>query len=252
MPEIIREAFSLHNLPVTVLLSVMVVYWVLVIIGAADLDMDGADADITGDLDAGHSADLADAHSGGDAGIPMGGHLDGHAPAAQGPGHSGFWQTCGRLLHLGEVPLMIVLSVLSLFMWVFSVTANYLFNGTPGNRDAAIALLLLVPNLIAGLLFTRVALSPLGKIIRRMQTTESEVETVIGREGTVISSGVTETFGQIEIAAKGTPLTVNARVAPGGPSLPKGTEVLVYAAGPDHIFYLVRPLHSIDDHSTSV
>lgn len=238
MPELFKEAIGLHNLPVTVLLGVMIVYWILVMIGATDVDMDGPDVHVEG----GHGgADIGDGHGGGDRGMPFGGHVDGHGGHA--PTQSGFWQTCGRLLHLGEVPLMIVLSVLSLFMWAFSITANYLFNGTPGNRDAFIALLLLVPNLIAGLLFTRVALSPLSKLIRRMQTTESEVETVLGREAIVVSSQVTESFGQIEIAARGMPVTVNARVAAGRPSIPKGTAVLVYEAGPEAVFYFVRPLN---------
>ncbi len=253
MPELLKEAFGLHNLPVTVLLGIMIVYWVLVMIGATDVDMDGPDVHVDGGhIDASHGgSDIPDGHGGSDGGMPFGGHTDGHGHGAHSQGHgpspSGFWQTCGRLLHLGEVPLMIVLSVLSLFMWAFSITTNYLFNGTPGNRDAFIALLLLVPNLIAGLLFTRVALSPLSKLIRRMQSTESEVEAVLGREATVVSSEVTETFGQIEIAARGMPVTVNARVAPGRPSISKGTAVLVYEAGPEAVFYFVRPLNSITE-----
>ena len=248
MPDLLKEAIGLHNLPVTVLLGIMIVYWVLVMIGATDVDMDGPDVHVDGGhFDAGHGGDIPDGHGGSDGGMPFGGHVEGHGHGAHSQGHgqapSGFWQTCGRLLHLGEVPLMIVLSVLSLFMWAFSVTANYMFNGTPGNREAFIALLLLVPNLIAGLLFTRVALSPLSKLIRRMQTTESEVEPVLGREATVVSSVVTESFGQIEIAAKGMPVTVNARVAPGRPSISKGTAVLVYEAGPEAVFYFVRPLN---------
>jgi len=245
MPEIITEAFGLHNLPVTVLLGVMVIYWIMVLIGVADGDMDGADAgghvDAGGHLEAGHGADLADGHTmESHGGITVGGHLDGHAAHQSG----GFWQSCGRLLHLGEIPLMIVLSVLSLFMWFFSISANVLFNGEPGSRSAGMALLLLVPNLLVSLLLTRVVLSPLRGVIRRMQTTESEVERVVGREGTVCTGEVTDAFGQIEIPAKGAPVVVNARVAPGRPAIPKGTRVLVYDAAPDALYYLVRPADS--------
>ena len=43
------------------------------------------------------------------------------------------------------------------------------------------------------------------------------------------------------------PVTVNARVAPGRPSISKGTAVLVYEAGPEAVFYFVRPLNSITE-----
>jgi Protein of unknown function (DUF1449) len=220
-----------------------------VLIGVADGDMDGADAgghvdagggaDAGGHLDAGGAGDVADVHTmESHGGMTVGGHMDGHTPHH---GSSGFWQNCGRLLHLGEIPLMIVLSVLSLFMWFFSISANVLFNGEPGHRSSAMALVLLVPNLIVSLLLTRVILSPLRGVIRRMQSTESEVERVIGREGVVCTGELSDSFGQIEIAAKGVPLVVNARLVPGRPPIPKGTRVLVFESGPGDLYYLVSP-----------
>ncbi len=214
MPELLQEAIGIHNLPVTVLLGIMLVYWLLVILGAADADLDAPDLD---------------------------------SEASHGSDNAGLWHSFHRLLHLGEVPLMIVLSVLALFMWIFSVTANYIFNGAPGDRSATIALLYLVPNFFVSLLLTRIVLSPLSGLIRKMQTTETEGEEIIGREAVVISTEVTDQYGQIEISTKGAPLTVNARVAEGRPSIRKGLEVLVFEAGPDDAYYYIRPLQPNSD-----
>ena len=254
MPEIFKEAIGLHNLPVTVLLVVMIVYWLMVVIGVVDGDMDGADAGADAGLDVdagadagvhadtGHAGDFGDVHSS-QGGITVGGHLEGHASHGQ---NGGFWQSCGRLLHLGEIPLMIVLSVLSLFMWFFSVTANVLWNGAPGDRSPTVALLLLLPNLLLSLLLTRMVLSPLRSVIKKMQSSESEVEQVLGREGIVCTSELSDSFGQIEIPAKGVPVVVNARLAPGSSPVPRGTPVIVYAAAPDAVYYLVRPAAAAD------
>ena len=79
-------------------------------IGVANGDMDGPGA---GDhADAGYGGDFGYAHFG-SGGLTVGAHIDGYSPHG---GSGGFWQSCGRLLHSGGIPLMGVLSLLSLFM----------------------------------------------------------------------------------------------------------------------------------------
>lgn len=219
MPEILREAIAIHNLPVTVFLGVILLYWLFVMVGFLEADMDGMDLH-AGDV---HAGDL---------------HHDVHVGASEG----GFWVGCGRFLHLGEVPLMIMMSFLALFMWVISVLANYYLNGSPGDRSPGLALVLLVPNFLVSLLLTRVAVSPLRKVFAAMHKTETEAEKVIGREGRVISAQVDDRYGQVEIITKSAPLLVNARTAPHGSPIAKGTQVIVFSAAEDHSFYLVKPL----------
>lgn len=221
MPEILREALSIHNLPVTIFLGVILVYWLFVMVGVLEADMDGMDIH-TGDI---HAGDL---------------DHDVHVGASEG----GFWVGCGRFLHLGEVPLMIMMSFLALFMWVISVLSNYHFNGVPGDRSSALALLFLVPNFLVSLLLTRVAVSPLRKVFAAMHKTETEAEKIIGREGRVISAQVDERYGQVEIITSSAPLLVNARTPSGSPPIPKGTPVIVFAAAEDHSHHLVKPLAS--------
>ena len=214
MPEILREAIAIHNLPVTVFLGVILLYWLFVMVGVLEADMDGMDL---------HAGDL---------------HHDVHIGASEG----GFWVGCGRFLHLGEVPLMIMMSFLALFMWVISVLANYYLNGSSGDRSPGLALVLLAPNFLVSLLLTRVAVSPLRKVFAAMHKTETEAEKVIGREGRVISAQVDDRYGQVEIITKSAPLLVNARTAQHGAPIAKGTPVIVFSAAEDHSFYLVKTL----------
>lgn len=219
MPEILREALAIHNLPVTIFLGVILLYWIFVMIGFLEADMDGMDLH-AGDV---HVGDL---------------HHDVHVGASEG----GFWVGCGRFLHLGEVPLMIMMSFLALFMWVISVLANYYLNGSPGDRSPGLALALLAPNFLVSLLLTRIAVSPLRKVFAAMHKTETEAEKVIGREGRVISAQVDARYGQVEIATSSAPLLVNARTAAQSPPILKGAPVIVFSAAEDHSYYLVKPL----------
>ena len=218
MPAILQEAFSVHNFPATVFLGIILGYWVLAIIGMVDLEV-GAD---------------------------VGGDGHGLAEAAE----AGFWARCGRFLHLGQVPLIVGLSFLALFLWPLSILGNYYLNGTPGDRSAGFALALLVPNVFVSLLLTRVAITPLKRLFAVLHGTKTEAETVVGRAGKVVSAEVDERYGQLEIATSGAPLLVNVRTATGDAPLPRGASAVVFAAAPDHSHYLVKLLDSPDSKPT--
>jgi hypothetical protein len=214
MQDLFQEAFSLHNLPVTVLLGLVLLYWLMVVIGFIDADDSGID------LNADGHADFGDHHS------PEG----------------GFWLAAGKFLHLGVVPFMIVVSVLALLMFTFSVLANYYLNGQPGARNATIALLLLVPNLFVSAILTRIIVSPVKKLFSSFQDRIEAETKVIGKEGLVVSTQVDTTYGQVEVQTDGAPLLLNARVSEGHDPVPRGTSVLIFDISSDNSHYLIRPL----------
>ena len=212
MIELFNEAVALYNLPASLLLVLVMFYWLTVVFGLADSDTEPLD-------------------------------IDGDGIADVGANSHGFWPTCGRFLHLGQVPLMVVGSFFAISLWVLSVLGNYFLNGQPGDRDLWRALLLLAPNFIISLVFTRIAVSPFRKLFNAMDQSATEVEAVLGREAVVTSAQVDERYGQVSVGTGAAPLLINARVAAGEPPIAKGTTVLVTTAGPDHAFYFIQPAH---------
>lgn len=227
MNEVFQEAISLPNLPATVLLGLVLGYWLLVMVGALDSDMDTPDIGGHGDVHVD-----ADVHAGADA------HAEIHGEGTLGA----LFLRAGRFLHLGQVPFMVVLSILAIFVWFFSVTGNYYLNGTPGHRSHAFALLLLIPNVIVSSLLTRLAVSPFRRLFEAMQRTETESESVVGREGRVVSNHVDASYGQVEVQTNAAPLLINARTGSDQEPLPKGTAVLVFDYAEAKAVYLVRPV----------
>ena len=93
------------NLPASFLLGLVLLYWLMVILGV--LGMDAFDLDLDADLDFDVEADVD-------------GHFEG--------------SVFGKVLdffHLGDVPIMIVVSFFVLNMWIITIVSNHYFNPEP-------------------------------------------------------------------------------------------------------------------------
>lgn len=205
MFELLKASISQHQILLTIILGMVVCYWLMVILGLLDMETDVADA---GDIDL---------HSGHGAG--------------------GIWMSTGRFLGFAKVPLVVWLSFMSLFMWFFSLVLNEYWNP---DAAASRAVLLLVPNFVASGIVTKIVTIPIARLFAAMADADKEGEEILGRTGVVISMEVDETYGQIEIAGAGAPLLINVRCQPGAAALKKGTAVRITAAGPDEKFYYIE------------
>jgi hypothetical protein len=126
-------------------------------------------------------------------------------------------------------------------MWFISLVLNQKWNA---DADTLKALLLVLPNFAISAIATKLVTLPIAKLFKAMVDADTEAEEVIGRTGTVVSMEADETYGQLEITARGAPLLINVRTQPGSISLPKGTQAQVTTAGPDNAFYFIESLKS--------
>lgn len=207
--EIWQQAILGYNLPFTILLGLVILFWLLTLLGAlsADsLDVDvSADADIDGDLS--HLSDI---------------------PAA-----------LLRVVNAGYVPVTVVLSILILVMWIVSITFNYYFN--PG-KSSLVALGFAAAAFVLGVIATKLITQPLVPFMRRLKAAENTAP-VIGEVGIVRSIRMDSEFGQVEVERPdGAPALLNARLGPDSEPVPRGTEVAIVSYDDAKGIYLVRPL----------
>jgi hypothetical protein len=207
--ELFNAAIAPHQVLLTLLLALVVCYWLLVILGALDFEADLPDADL--DLDS-----------------------DGHH-AHHGMSTGGVWITAGRLFGFSQVPIVVWLSFLFLFMWFLSLVLNEKWNPSHSILQTFI---LLLPNLVGSLVITKLVTIPVARLFKAMADSDTEAEVVIGRTGTVCSIEADETYGQLEITANGAPLLINVRTQ--GGTLVKGTQAKITSAGPDNAFYFIE------------
>ncbi len=213
MLELLYASISPHQLPLTVLLALVVLYWLLIVAGLIDLETDmGGDADFNLDTDSHH----------------------GH-----GASTGGIFVTAGRFFGFADVPIIVWGSFLALFMWFSSLVLNHLYNAT---HAPATALLLLLPNLAVSALATKLTTIPIAKLFKAMADADTEAETVVGRTGIVVSVDVDERGGQLQIAGLGAPVLVNARTRPGESTFKKGDEAKVTQASADNSFFYIESI----------
>lgn len=210
---VLKAAVLPINMPFTILLGLVLLYWMMVILGGLDFDMGGHDVD----LDVGsHDVDV---HAGHDIDHDVdGGHHDiahGHEPGA--------FQSMLQFLHIGDAPVMIVVSVMGLIAWAFAILANVYLN--PGNSWIR-ALVFLVPNGIFTIVSTHYLLRPLARAMRKMNDGAEKSPPVVGQVAEVTTSEVTGKFGMALLHIKGAPLAIQVRSAK-EEVIKKGDRVLV-------------------------
>ncbi len=204
MKELWEQAILPYNLPFTVLLGLVVVYWLLTLLGAIGFDS------VDGDLDVGD-----------------GGHL-GDLPTAM-----------LRVVNAGAVPLTIVLSVLILAMWIVSILLNYYFN--PGHSLLIAGGFLLIGFIVA-VIATKIITQPLVPLMRKLKAAE-DTAPVLGEIGVVRSIQLDSSYGQVEVQRPdGAPAILNARLSADSEPVLRGNPVAVISMDEATGIYLVRAL----------
>lgn len=218
MIEFFHECFNYVNLPVTTLLIMVLLYWLLVALGvfgldAMDFDLDvdadvGLDADIGIDADVGVDADLGvDVHGGVNA--APGTTISGSSTTA----NDGILKQVFEFFYLSEVPIVIIGSFFVLYFWMATVITNNWYNA---DQKFWIAMAWLVPNIIICLMLTRISMIPFAIIFKKSPSENKTREEMHGLIGRVTTSEVTEKFGQMEIKPPNEPeMILNVRTRPG-------------------------------------
>lgn len=204
MSEFLTAILAFPTVLFTLPLGVVLLYWLLVLLGALDLDL---------------------FDFGGDGGEGAGG--------LEGEGDSDFLDVLG----LGGVPATFALSLLVFFSWILCLVASQglgaldIEGGLAGAGAAALSLGLALP--LAGL-----AVRPL----RRLFVTDRAIEnrSLVGQVCTVATLRVDERYGQAEIADGGAGLLVQVRSTQPDNGLRRGDQAIIYEYR-DEVFW-VSPL----------
>ncbi len=200
MIDIVETYFQWPVLPFSILLCLVCAYWLLVILGG--IDMDAIDFDL--DLDADMDASVTDL------------------------GMLGL-----KWLNLGEVPVMLWLSIVSLAAWVVTMVFDRdMVNPTFQQNAVAIA-----RSLGIGILVAKLLTNPMRGKLRTKQP--NTVQDMLGRTCSVITSEVTPKFGNgICHVEDGAPLRLNIRTFEG--SIPKDAVVQIVDFSPETGIYYVK------------
>jgi hypothetical protein len=199
--DLIQAAFAPVNLPLTLLLLFVVLYWMLVLSGFLGIDWGGADADSAA------------------------------VPESAGPLQSVF-----HFLRVGEAPVTAILSVLILCLWTFSILANHHFNP---DGSILLGIALFIPNLVLAAIVTRILTKPMRKLFQVLNTDYDRHQPLLGQVCVITTLEANQSFGQAVIETKGAPITIHVRISNG--VLHRGDRALIIGENKDqHTFQIVK------------
>jgi hypothetical protein len=156
MDDFVHALSSWGVLPFSILLIAAFLYWLLVMLGALDLDM----------LNFGHEHDSA---------------------ASDHDHHPGFFSGLLEFLSIGKVPLTIIVSMLVVFGWLVAM-ASELILPLWGALDAIVALAVAFP-------LTGLACRPLRVLFQALDGGVKTGVHLLGREARITSATCDEHFG---------------------------------------------------------
>jgi hypothetical protein len=219
LPDLIKACFTAINLPYTLLLGVVFLYWLSVIAGALDISVLDFDVDLDGDADIDLDADIdadGDISDVGDGGI----------------------RAVLRYFNIGEVPLTIIISFFALSLWTIGILANWYLHR---NQSALLGMALIVPNVLVSLHVAKFCSIPFKALFKALDHGSGDQnEDLVGRQCTVTTSTATATFGQVEVKTKGAPLLLSVRTD--GETLPRGTSAVIMELDEAAGLYMISKL----------
>lgn len=221
MQEFLNIALGFPTVVWTVLLGVVLAYWLFVILGALDLDFLDFDVDLDADFDMNFDVDADVDVDGGDADV------SGPSPLAK----------IAIALGLGRVPVTIMLTFFVSSAWAASFLGVYYLSSVwkiPGFAA-----------LIFGLSFV-VAVPLMGALAQPFKgmfttTTRNAGATVIGSVCEVTTGSVTERFGQAQLDDGGAGLLLAIRCETSGNELTRGSQALIIGHDREQDIYWVEP-----------
>lgn len=217
MVEFFTAAFSPVNVAFTVLLLLTGLYWITVILGVLDVDL--------------FNIDLPDSGLESDVDVDAGADVD-----AEG---IGVLRSILHFFYVGEVPTMLLISVLVLSLWTFSMLGNYYFN--PGG-SLLVALPIFLVNLVVSAFVMKGCGLPLQRLYAMLNKDYNAPGDVIGRICKVITTHATkDKMGQAEVPTKGAPIVLNV-LSQDEHEFVRGEEAVVVAKDSERGTYLIAPV----------
>lgn len=222
----------MHPLPnavTTVIVGVLLVYWIFVFLSGSGFD----DPDLGFDFDV-DVPDAPDANSGEMDDIDSDSDP---SPEKQ----EGFFIKFMKFINVGRVPFMLILSTFKFFLWIGSLITTQLINVTSWGLYS---LLILIPLAFAGIFLTKFATNPMAKFFHEIGYKGEEEIDFLGRSGKMLSNIRDQKIGVAEFMVDKNPIRLNV-VSRDGSELKFGDYVIVSDESDDRKRYFVEKEMSI-------
>ncbi len=233
MNELLAASLEFPTVVFTIVLGIVLVYWLFVLLGALDIDLFGGDVDV--DV-SGAAKGIGDVLTGGAKGgaeafhADAGGHAHAGGDADADVDGGGVWHGLG----LGDVPVTISVSLIVLIGWCGSLLAMHYLAGGAG----WLSLVVLVVAIVVALPIAALLVRPLAPVFA-VKEGKSNAD-YVGHTCTISTGSVDDNFGQATVEDGGTVLVIQVRCGERG-KLARGDKALIIDFDQARQAYVVEP-----------
>jgi hypothetical protein len=241
MTEVLLLALSFPGVVYTVLLGVVLVYWLFVVAGAIHLGDGSADGHFDGIGE--HGADVGDV---GHHGVDVADGSDAGDGDADADASDGAVAALIHALHLRSVPITVIFSLIITFSWlVCTIAMQVVSRAMPAEAQALFGWLVLVGSPLVALPLTSLSARPLVKVFaHRSATSHSDL---IGKTCVVRTGTVTSTFGEASLEDGGAGLVLRVRVdREPKAGVKRGDQMLIVEWDRERESFLVEPMDVLE------
>ena len=212
MYELWRVSITGINLIPTLLIGLITLYWLSTIIGVLDLSLFDVDVDVDADID-----------------------MDVEVDSDLSVQGQGLFHAVLVFLNVDCIPLMIVLSLVFMFLWGFTIAASLL----PFKTGGFIAAGLLIPEFFLSMIGTKIITMPLRPFFKNINQHTFDNTKTVGKFCTLKNDIVPGKLGQAEITMADRVLVINVKVRD-DEVFKKGDKALVIEKDTDKDFYYIE------------
>ncbi|WP_028887724.1 hypothetical protein [Tenacibaculum ovolyticum] len=236
MNSITDIIFSSVNSTLTILVIILLLYWIVTMVSGIDFDLD-IDVDIDVDIDIDADIDI-------DTGIE-GGNVDFHDIANAEVNKEDvlgkrrkplkWWQIVLIYFNFVGLPFMFTFTCWIFIWWICTAASTVIthsFNNSFG-------FVLMLAGFFPSLIITKIFTTPFKSFFKNLNQDGDKPTDIIGRTGTCLSNISDKKLGSAEVSADGNHLSINIKSL-NGESIKFRESILIIKQSQDKTFYYVQ------------
>lgn len=216
MEALWQAAFEPANVVYTILLGIIILYWITVFLGAIDLGALDLDFDFDADVDMDVDADV-----------------DMDTDLGSSPG----W-IAGTLhfFNFGKLPFMVLMSFVIIPAWIMSIGLNEYFN----QGRWWFPLVMIIPILFVSLIIGKIFSTPFVPLFAKMNTAAEPID-YIGQVCKLRMTASASRFAQAEVNIDGDVLLIEVKTKSDDTPIARGELARIIGKTEDGKYFLIKP-----------
>ncbi len=224
--------FSSVNLPLTILVIILLLYWIVTMISGIDFDLDvdvDIDADFDIDTDSGIEGGNADFHDVSNAEVNKEDVLGKKRKPLK------WWQIFLIYFNFVGLPFMFTFTYWIFIWWICTAFSTVLTDSINNSFGFVLMLIGFLPSLFINKIFT----TPFKSFFKNLNQHGDLPIDIVGRVGISLSNIKEKKLGSAEVKAAGTHLSINIKSLDGSP-IHYREQILIIKQSQDKSFYYAQ------------